>query len=45
MNHPWKFGVSTIESGGDMHKNVFFTKFPKNENGYQGNQFSQQWAK
>jgi len=28
-----------------MHKSVFFTKFPKKENGYQGNQYRQQWAR
>jgi len=28
-----------------MPQNVFFTEFPKNDNGYQGNQCSQQWAR
>jgi len=28
-----------------MTKNVFFTEFSENENGYQDNQYSQQWAR
>jgi len=28
-----------------MKKMCVFTKFPENENGYQDNQYSQQWAR
>jgi len=29
IDHPLKYVVSTIQNGAGIHKNVFFTKFPK----------------